>query len=265
MASQQQVPKTFPLKVLLDKQSNKVVSVEATKDFVDTLFSFLSLPLGTIARLLSTNNNNDQQSESSPFLGNIINLYQTVENLNSNDVWNNRVCKQMLLHPRNPCESLCMNLFLNIDDTEPSTKFFACCYCYMFTNFRNLNCKCGSPPYKEPCNLDTEREGNKPQNGAFVRESGQMLLVSDDLKIAPSSLLTSMQMLMESGTANASQLEEVTHNIGKKEVIIGFCVVFTFWLMCTTSIFLFYLHRSLGYYRILILHPDFKWRLQFCC
>jgi hypothetical protein len=75
--------------------------------------------------------------------------------------------------------------------------------------------------------LDTEREGNKPQNGAFVRESGHMFLVSDDLKIARSSLLTSMQMLTESGIANTSQLEEVTHNIGKKEVTNG-CVVFTF-------------------------------------
>ncbi|XP_045830736.1 uncharacterized protein LOC123922035 [Trifolium pratense] len=128
---QQQETKTIPLKVLIDKHSNKVVFVKATKDFVDTLFSFLSLPLATIVRLLAaTENNNEQQlkqqSESSPFLGNIKNLYQTVENLNSNDVWNNHVCKHMLLNPKNPCESLCMDLFLNIDDTEPSTKFYGC-------------------------------------------------------------------------------------------------------------------------------------------
>jgi hypothetical protein len=30
----------------------------------------------------------------------------------------------MLLHPRNPCEALCLNLFLNVDDTVPSSKFF---------------------------------------------------------------------------------------------------------------------------------------------
>jgi len=121
----QQESETIPLKVLVDKQRNKVVFVEATQDFIDTLFSFLSLPLGTIVRLLATNSNDkQQQSESSPFLGNIKHLYQSVQNLTTDDVWNNSVCKEMLLSPRNPCESLCMKLFLNIDDTEPSDKFF---------------------------------------------------------------------------------------------------------------------------------------------
>lgn len=132
MASEQpqEDTRTIPLKILVDKQRNKVVFVEATKDFVDTIFSFLSLPLGTIVRLLSNNNdnNNDQQqrrSQSSSFLGNIKNLYKTVQNI-SNDVWNNPFCRHMLLNPRNPCESLCMNLFLNVDNSEPSSKFFVC-------------------------------------------------------------------------------------------------------------------------------------------
>ncbi|WJX49085.1 hypothetical protein P8452_35567 [Trifolium repens] len=175
MASQQQQEsKTIPLKILVDKHSNKVVFVEANKDFVETLFSFLSLPLATIVCLLDTTNNIDQQqqpqsessqflgriinlckyfvetlfsflsftlttinrilatynndqqqfSESSPFLGSINKLYQSVQNTSLNDVWNNPVCKQMLLHPRNPCEALCLNLFLNVDDTVPSSKFF---------------------------------------------------------------------------------------------------------------------------------------------
>jgi hypothetical protein len=55
--------RTIPLKILVDKQRNKVVFVEATKEFIDTLFSFLSLPLGTIIRLLATNNNNNEQQQ----------------------------------------------------------------------------------------------------------------------------------------------------------------------------------------------------------
>ncbi|MCI00017.1 DUF674 family protein [Trifolium medium] len=188
MASQQQQQqeeesKTIPLKILVDKQSNKVVFVEATKDFVDTLFSYT----------------------------------KTVENLNSNDVWNSHVCKQMLLHPKNPCESLCMDLFLNIDDNEPSSKFYACgsCYNYKITNYRNL--ACGKPANEEIKNLDLNA-----RNGAFVRESGPMFLVSDNLKIVSNSFMTSMQMLIESGISNSTQLEEVTHDIGKKEVPV-FC------------------------------------------
>jgi c-di-AMP phosphodiesterase-like protein len=157
---QQQVLQTIPLKVIVDKQNNKVVFVEANKDFVETLFSFLSLPLATIFRLLATaatttnNNNNDQQQqlpESSPFLANIKNLCQTVYNRNSNILWNNPFCQHMLLNPRNPCESMCMKLFLNIDDTQPSTKFYVCGFCDKFTTLRYLRfssskCTCGKPP-----------------------------------------------------------------------------------------------------------------------
>ncbi|RHN58896.1 hypothetical protein MtrunA17_Chr4g0007341 [Medicago truncatula] len=218
---QQEESKTFPLKITVDKQSNKVVFVEATKDFVETLFSFLSLPLGTIVRLLATTDKNDRQqlSKSSPFFENIKNLYQTVQNLNSDEVWNNPLCKQMLLHPRNSCESLCMKLYLNIDDSEPSSKFYVCDSCNKFTTFRNLDCTCGKPPNRQPKNLDSEGQGNHASNGFFDTKSEQMFLVSDDLKILPSSLLNSMQMLLKSGISDSTQLEEVTQNIGKKEIL----------------------------------------------
>jgi hypothetical protein len=228
MASEQpqEDTKTIPLKILVDKQSNKVVFVEATKDFVETLFSFLSLPLGTIVRLLATINNDqqNQQSESSPFFGNIKNLYETVQNLNSNNDWNNPFCKQMLLHPRNPCESLCMKLFLNIDDTEPSDKIFVCTSCNTFTTFKNLDCTCGKPTNREPRNLDSEGQGNNDsvdtQNGVFLKENGSMFLVSDDLKIVRSSTVTYLQLLMELGYSDLTQIEEVTHNISQKEVMM---------------------------------------------
>ena len=133
--------------MLVDKEKRKVVIVEATKDFIESLFSFLCLPLATIVHLLETNNididlqppssffskiknlyqtllaTNLESSESSPFLANIKHLYQTVKN-SSNEIWNNPLSKQMLLHPKNPCESHCMKLFLNIDDTKPKNKFF---------------------------------------------------------------------------------------------------------------------------------------------
>ncbi|CAN1269177.1 hypothetical protein LINPERPRIM_LOCUS13488 [Linum perenne] len=59
------------LKLFIDKKTNKVVFAESGKEFVDFLFSFLSLPLGTLIRLLSK----DQM------LGCMGNLYQSVEDL----------------------------------------------------------------------------------------------------------------------------------------------------------------------------------------
>lgn len=216
--------KTIPLKILVDKQRNKVVFVETTKDFVDTLFSFLSLPLATIVRLLETNNNGKQQSESSPFLENIKNLYQSVQNLDSDDVWNNPVCKQILLRPRNPCESLCMKLFMDIEETELSTKFFVCDSCNKFTTFPNIRCTCGKSPNKKPRNLDIQTR-KSAQDGVFVRDKGSMFLISDDLKIVSSSMLSSLDMMIKLGCSDLTQLEEITHNIGKHEVINGVMLV----------------------------------------
>ncbi|CAJ2634688.1 unnamed protein product [Trifolium pratense] len=94
-----------------------------------------------------------------------------------------RSVRQMLLHPRNPCEALCMKLLLNVDDTEPSRTI-----------------------------VDA-------QNRVVVRENGPTFLVFDDLKIVPSSVITSLCLLKEFGYSDLSQLEEITHNIGKQEIL----------------------------------------------
>ncbi|KAF2321307.1 hypothetical protein GH714_038564 [Hevea brasiliensis] len=44
--------KKVNLKLLIDKKTNKVLFAEAEKDFVDFLFILLSLPVGTVIRLL---------------------------------------------------------------------------------------------------------------------------------------------------------------------------------------------------------------------
>ncbi|MED6167323.1 hypothetical protein PIB30_001746 [Stylosanthes scabra] len=229
MASSQQEEEKIPLKVFIDKQHNKVVAVESTKDFVDTLFSFLSLPLSTIIRLLTKQQHQHQQPLS--ILGSITNLYQSVQNLNQNHFFN-AVCKHMLLCPRNPCDSLCWKLFFNIDDTEPTPRFLVCEYCTTkFTTFRDLicSCGCGKPVNRKPYDLDWElgKKNNGDVNeddddakcGVFVKENGSLFLVFDDLTVVPSSLVTSLQMLHQLGYSDLNQLDEVTRSIGKEEIL----------------------------------------------
>ncbi|CAI0411439.1 unnamed protein product [Linum tenue] len=43
---------SFSLKLIIDKRANKVLCAEAGKDFVDFLFNFLTMPLGSVFRLL---------------------------------------------------------------------------------------------------------------------------------------------------------------------------------------------------------------------
>ncbi|ESQ30905.1 hypothetical protein EUTSA_v10012106mg [Eutrema salsugineum] len=52
MADSSRKPK-ISLRVLVDEEKNKIVLVEAGRDFVDVLFSFLKLQMGTIVRLVN--------------------------------------------------------------------------------------------------------------------------------------------------------------------------------------------------------------------
>ncbi|PNX57440.1 DUF674 family protein, partial [Trifolium pratense] len=107
-ASDDQVPIT----VLVDKEKSRVLYAEAGKDFVDVLFSFLTLPLGTIARLIAKESN----IEAVRF-GSITSLYQSVSDLGEEHLWN-KTCKEMLLQPRNSMVAYCQKMKLNIDETE---------------------------------------------------------------------------------------------------------------------------------------------------
>ena len=87
------------LRVMVHKQHKRVIFAEADNHFVDTLFSFMTLPMGTIIRLLERVNNDN---------------YMSTEEI-----------KYMLLYPRSSSHDHYRKLKLNIDDTEP-IKYFVC-------------------------------------------------------------------------------------------------------------------------------------------
>ncbi|PNY13523.1 hypothetical protein L195_g010179, partial [Trifolium pratense] len=146
MGAAESVEHKISLKVMVDKKRHKVVYAEAGKDFVDVLLSFLTLPLGTIARHVAKESN----IEAVKF-GSISSLYQSLKDLNPKYLWN-PTCKEMLLYPRNSMEAYCRQLRLNIDDMEP-VKYFVCenleCNSSVKENknrlslFRDQKCGCG--------------------------------------------------------------------------------------------------------------------------
>lgn len=103
------VEKPVQLKVFIDKQKNKVMFAEADEDFVEILFSSLTLPLGTIAKLLTKHTDlNDTKVES------LTSLYNSVVNLNV-EHFTNEHCKEVLISPVNTSASVCHKLKLNLD------------------------------------------------------------------------------------------------------------------------------------------------------
>jgi hypothetical protein len=153
------------IRVLLEKGKNKVVYAEAGKDFVDVLFSFLTLPLGTIARLVAKDDSNMKAVQ----FGSISSLYQSVANLDQQHLWSQN-CKKMLLEPRNSMEAHHGHLKLNIDDTP--TLIFLCenSLCRSGVSiFRNQKCQCGKV-LKTDCRINH-------QNG-FVKKSPTFIIYS---------------------------------------------------------------------------------------
>ncbi|PQM38579.1 uncharacterized protein Pyn_11638 [Prunus yedoensis var. nudiflora] len=77
------------LKLLIDTKSHKVLFAEASKEVVDFIFSFLSLHVETITRLLSTDG----------MVGCLGNLYQSAESLSVNSYLPLNL-KNILLKPK---------------------------------------------------------------------------------------------------------------------------------------------------------------------
>jgi hypothetical protein len=88
------------IKVLQSKSQKNIIGAEANGDFVDFIFSFLTMPLGSIVKLLGANS----------FAGCVGNLYKSVENLDPSSV---------LLNPGIAPQFGCANQPLNIPHVLP--------------------------------------------------------------------------------------------------------------------------------------------------
>ncbi|RLM66467.1 hypothetical protein C2845_PM16G18570 [Panicum miliaceum] len=78
---------TTDVKLFVDNENKNVLFAESDKEFVDVLFGFLTMPLGTIVRL----------------------LYKSVEDLSS-ECFQTKACKAMLLKPLKAASSHCCRL-----------------------------------------------------------------------------------------------------------------------------------------------------------
>ncbi|KAI9156327.1 hypothetical protein LWI28_004418 [Acer negundo] len=82
---------SMKLKLLIDTRAQKVLFAEAGKDFVDFLFYLLSLPVGSVIRLL----------KEKSLVGSFGKLYLSIEKLNETYMQPNQN-KNSLLNPRAP-------------------------------------------------------------------------------------------------------------------------------------------------------------------
>jgi hypothetical protein len=214
--------KDVTITILVDEVRNKVLFVQAGKDFVDALLSFLTLPLGTIARLVG---------QGTKF-GSISSLYESVVNLDE-DNFRSALEKELLVRPINSMEKYCQYLKLNIDDTEKS-RSFKCAY-RKCTRPNKRSCECFEIKRSQLCQVqNSNKSGFVPKTANFT--------VSDDLNVKPDNSKSSISLPKYLGCGDIDTIKIVTVEVTRKEVSIYLHIYLE------NSEYLFYLYTS--YYNI---------------
>ncbi|XP_059650146.1 uncharacterized protein LOC132295900 [Cornus florida] len=122
---------SLSLKVMVEIEKNQFVFAESKKDFVDVLFSFMTMTIGNILRLAC-----EHSLEAD--LGCLNNLYESVENLDKEHLQSMK-CKDLLLRPRSAAEIYCRNLKLNFVNGV-TNEYYMCSECHCFCPYYNAQC-----------------------------------------------------------------------------------------------------------------------------
>ncbi|KAJ6800858.1 uncharacterized protein M6B38_202345 [Iris pallida] len=204
------------VKFFVDKEENKVVFAEASKDFLDILFSFLTLPLSTVIELIG----------DSLVLESMSNVYKSVKSLEDKYL-ETKACKNMLLHPLSAGAFRCEDLKLNIGNANPR-RFYQCSnkdctnrekvFISLVPDVRCSYCE----KSMEDTNSSRKRKEDSASDddgGVFVKGGETTLfIIMDDLRVMPVSVASTFTMLQKLRIRNNKKLEEMTLDLGKEEV-----------------------------------------------
>ncbi|TYH51397.1 hypothetical protein ES332_D10G270500v1 [Gossypium tomentosum] len=163
-----------PVRVTVSK-SKRVLFAEAGKGFVDFLFSILSMPVGTVIRLLT-------KQGMVRCLGN---LYGCIENL-GNTYMQSLAKKDTLSKPTisNYAANNVPLLFPNMKSSTTTTKLYGCSDYCCFTNLMN-----------QRITLANQRsKGSSFAEGGYV-EGVVTYMVMNDLVVRPMSKISSITLL----------------------------------------------------------------------
>ncbi|XP_076934782.1 uncharacterized protein LOC143601193 [Bidens hawaiensis] len=203
----------FSLKLMVHKEEMKVIFAEADSNFVDTLFSIMTLPMTAIVRLFRT-----RPDEEVKPIRSLNNLYQSLHDLCSNCTSAEKN-KWMLLNPRTSSYDVCRKLKLNINDQEP-TRHYICqdigCSrqsgaCFSISSL--AKCSNYGKMMDREVKYEDSTSGDDCEGGVFVSDLASYI-VTDDLCVMPNSPISIVQLLCELGITAVSFLDAMTIDIG---------------------------------------------------
>ncbi|XP_058774279.1 uncharacterized protein LOC131648544 [Vicia villosa] len=191
------------MKLLIDTKNNKVLFDEASKPVIDFLFNLLCLPIGTVAKLLSSNN----------MVGSLGNLYQSVENLDQNYMQPFQT-KDVLLNPKAQSSSTQISGFLTRnhanEDKDEEIKLFMCpnksyssCSNFMSSEVHYIGNK----------KVAEKKKGFSNNKSGFVKDV-ITFMVMDDLVIHAISTISSITLLNKFNIKEIGTLQEKIVEMG---------------------------------------------------
>ena len=207
------------MKLLVDTKAGRVLYAEAGKDVVDFLFSLLTLPVGTVVKILSKD----------AMAGSVGNLYGSVEKLDETYVRSTRA-KAALLSPTGGCAAGGGKLLqLPEAPQPPRTQLYRCdrhnysqCYDIMSrsTGYPCQQRYCGGK-MTVPVQIvgPTTGSGDDEAATAGFVQGVVTYTVMDDLKVAPTSTISGITLLINTfGITDIGTLREKTVQLGYDEV-----------------------------------------------
>ncbi|CAH9091293.1 unnamed protein product [Cuscuta epithymum] len=215
-------PKAVSLKLLIDTKAQRVVFAEAEKPFVDFLFYLMSLPLGTVIKLIS------QES----MVGALGNVYGSIAGL-SDTYLQPGTNKDSFLNPKVPFLSPDVPLLMPADyggaNSTETKKLYVCSVVsgsnvvcrnrntIYYSDEGNTNCPgCNRAMstvaiYVSPVKKVGSVSYSGDEGGGFVR-GVVSYMVMDDLKVMPQSTITAITTLNENNVKDFGSLEvKVVH------------------------------------------------------
>ncbi|CAO2825607.1 unnamed protein product [Amaranthus hypochondriacus] len=208
---------TVTLKLLIDSKTNKVLFAESGKDFVDFLFHIMSLPVGTIIRLLSAKG----------MVGCLGSLYKSIETL-STDYFQPSLNKDSVLKPTVPVNVPLLSL--NGANTASHKKMYRCSYnnynspCPYYTDCSGVTCKGCNRQMSTVMDYVAPPAGwqNASSSSIGIGSEGYVkgvvtYMVMDNLEVKPMSTISGITLMNKFRVKDVSLLVEKQVQVGLNE------------------------------------------------
>ncbi|KAK9163674.1 hypothetical protein Syun_004576 [Stephania yunnanensis] len=204
--------KKITVKLLVDRTANKVLFVEAKKDFVDFLVGLLSLPLASVIQVLG----------KEKMAGALGELYETIGKLDQTYIHSSVNMSRVL----NPAASLTFTPSPPPSEAKvDAIKYYSCyhrCTPLQITTHQGTRCHNCRNSMETEVTLVGANGGGEMVKASSDREAGFVegvvtYMVMDDLVVTPLSTISSIMVLKKFNIENFNCVDELVVDIGMEE------------------------------------------------